>query len=353
MNMPLPREFRLSSKDGLGVRCDEDGAFVGDVALLERIGNEWAPRGGEELSAALSKTYGLPVDVSAKEKGLATVARALNKGDVARAQLATLFAHFPDPPSLAKRARSQDEIIKLALALDWASLLKINTLHYPAKTPGGKGGQFAPKDANTNQDAQSDSDLPDAPNNSSDIPREGRRAARGAVGAATESAEESAERQAARSATTAATETAEQTAERQASRAAVRTAVEEAAVSAESAGVRLAARRLFREAALDALKSVGKKLVLSEIPIVGQLADAATVFDVIRFAKQFFELRKAVIAATRFVNEGAHTLADLRVSQEFQSFQNYPAFVKADAVANDDLKKRLVRWRRHGIPSHH
>ena len=325
MNMPLPREFGLSSKDGLGVRCDADGAFVGDVALIERIGNEWAPRRSEEISVALSKAYGLPVAVSAKEKGLAAIARALNKGEVALAQLATLFAHFPDPPSLAKRAPSQDEIIKLALALDWAGLLKINPRHYPAGTSGGKGGQFAPKDADADQDAQSDSGLPDAPNNSSDIPRDVKGAGR----------------QATRSAATAATETAEQSAERQASRAAVRTAVEEAAVSAESAEIRIAARQAFREAALDALKSVGKKLVLSEIPIIGQLADLATVYDIYRFAKQFVELRAAIKAATRFVNEGAHTLADLRVSQEFQSFRNYPAFVKADTVANDDLEKRF------------
>jgi len=342
MRLPFPREFHLSTKEGLGVRCDASGAFVGDVALLERNDNEWSPRASGTLSSALSKAYGLPVDVSAKQKGLITIAGALNAGDLARAQIATLFAHFPDPPNLAKRTLSQDEIVKLALALDWAGLLKINTRHYPAKTPGSKGGQFAPKDADAEQDAQND--VPDAPNDSSDLPREGRQAAR-AVRTATRAAEEAAERQAARSATTAATEAAEQTAEGQASRSAVRAAVEAAAVSAEGAAVRLTTRQLFREAALDALKSIGKKLVLSEIPVVGQLADIATVFDVIRFGKQFIELRQSVIAATRFVNEGAHTLADLRVSQDFQSFKDYAAFLKIDRVSrnDDDLEKRFGR----------
>jgi len=341
MNMSFRREFRLSPAVGLGVRCGADGAFVGDVALLERKGDAWTPRDSHDLSAALSRAYGLPVDATAKQKGMTTIARALNDEDIARAQIATLFLHFPDPPRLAKRAPSQDELIKLALALDWAGLLKINRNHYPAKTPGNKGGQFAPNDADTDQDPQSDNDLPDMPDNSSDIPQEGRRAAR----AATQAGEESAERQAARSAATAATETAEQGAERQASRTAVRAAIEAAAVSAEGAAVRRVARRLFREAALDALKNVGKKLVLSEIPIVGQLADIATVYDVIRFGRQFIKLRQAVLAATRFVNEGAHTLADLRVSQGFQRFKDYPAFLKIDHLLriDDDLEKRFGR----------
>jgi hypothetical protein len=138
MNVSLLREFRLSFREGLGIRCGADGAFVGEVGLIERIGNEWVPRKCEELSAALSKTYGLPVDVSAKARGVAAVARALNEGDVARAQITMLFAHFPDPPNLAKRAPSPSETVKLALELDWAGLLKINRRHYPAKSPGGK-----------------------------------------------------------------------------------------------------------------------------------------------------------------------------------------------------------------------
>lgn len=140
MNAPLSREFRLSFREGLGIRCGADGAFVGDVALIERVGDKWAPRKSEELSAALSKTYGLPVDVSAKGRGVAAVARALNEGDVARAQITMLFAHFPDPPNLAKRAPPPNEIVKLALALDWAGLLKINQNHYPAGPKGDASG---------------------------------------------------------------------------------------------------------------------------------------------------------------------------------------------------------------------
>ena len=325
MNIPLLHEFRLSSKAGVGVRCDVDGAFVGDVPLLKRVRNAWKPRETDELSEELGEAYGLPVDVSPKRDGFAVIARALNGGDVARAQIATVLLQLPNPPLLAKAVPTQIEIICLALALDWSGLLKVNTRHWPAKSPDGKGGQFAPKDADTEQNAQSDSDLPDAPNSSADLPRD----------------KGFGERRAARGATTAATETAEQAAERQASRAAIRTAVEDAAVSAEKAEIRVAARRAFREAALDALKSAGKKLALSEIPIIGELADLATVYDVYRFAKQFIELRADIRAATRFVDEGAHKLADLRVSQESQGFNNYDAFLKVGYVLPNDLEKRF------------
>jgi hypothetical protein len=324
MNAPLSREFRLSFQEGLGVRCGADGAFVGDVALIERIGNEWAPRESEELSAALSKAYGLPVDVSPKQRAFLAIARALNECDVARAQLATLFAHFPDPPQLAKRTPSPNEIVKLALALDWAGLLKINPNHYPA---GPKGGQFAPKDADADQNSESDSDPPDIPNNSTDIPKDG--------------VKDLATRSESKAAMTAATEAAEQAVEHQVTGTTARAAVEEAAASTEKAVIRVAARRAFRAAALDALKNVGEKLVLSEIPIVGQLADVATVYDVIRFAREFYKLREAIAAATRFVNEGAHTLAQLRVSSEGLSFSSYGQFLKQDVEASADLEKRF------------
>lgn len=94
MNALMPREFRLSAKEGLGVRCDANGAFVGDVAMLRRVNGEWLPRHGEELSDALSKVYGLPVDASVKQKGLGAIARALNDGDIARAACDTVFT-FP------------------------------------------------------------------------------------------------------------------------------------------------------------------------------------------------------------------------------------------------------------------
>jgi hypothetical protein len=124
MNAPLPRQFHFSPDDGYSVRCDDGGAFVGPVSLLKYADGKWRPREGVELSRALSAIYGLPIDASAKLSGIAAVAEALNENDVTRGQLATLFLRFPDPPRLVKAVPSRGELIKLAVALEWAGLLK-------------------------------------------------------------------------------------------------------------------------------------------------------------------------------------------------------------------------------------
>lgn len=335
MNFPLHREFRLSSRKGQGIFCDADGAFVGSVALLERSGCSWSVREADEVSEELGKAYGLPVDASSKCGAFAAIARALNAGDIARAQIVTLFLELPDPPPLARTSFSQVENGNLAFMLDQAGVLKINNRHYPAKTPGGKGGQFAPKDSS---EAQSEADTPaadqggadptdltsplDDPTRGSD-PLSGDSAGRRAASGSVEAAEEAGERQIARTV----------------SRAAVR----DAALGAERDAIRIGTRRIFRAAAIEALKNVGKKLLLTEIPVVGLISDISTVYDVYRFVKEFEELREGIAAATRFVNQGAHTLRDLRVSQRLEVFSDYPAFLKqgASSLFELELEKRF------------
>ena len=100
------RFFRLS--DG-GVRCGEDGLFIGSTPLLVRSwrpsgGESWAVRPNDELERDLGGCYGVPIDIVAKRGGLAGVARALERGDMALAKIAALLLRFPDPPSLAKGA---------------------------------------------------------------------------------------------------------------------------------------------------------------------------------------------------------------------------------------------------------
>ena len=104
---PVFRFFRLSDE---GVRCDENGLFVGGAPLLAasprpRGGVAWAARPADEQRHDLGSRYGFPVDVAAKREGLAGVARALEHGDLALAQVSALLLRFPDPPSLAKGAR--------------------------------------------------------------------------------------------------------------------------------------------------------------------------------------------------------------------------------------------------------
>jgi hypothetical protein len=147
-------EFRLSPLGKGGVSCDEGGAFVGAVPMLVRTRrhgrDEWRPRDCDVLSKEMSAQYGLPVDMSSKRGGLKAIANALNEGDMARAQVATLLLRIPNPPSLSKGAPSRQEMIKLAGELQWSGLLKADwdpDLHprWPAGAPDSQGGQFAPK----------------------------------------------------------------------------------------------------------------------------------------------------------------------------------------------------------------
>src|SRR5271155_5838460 len=62
----------------------------------------WSVRQAEALERELSASYGWPVDVAGKCGGLAVIASALERGDLALAKIAALLLRFPDPPSLTK-----------------------------------------------------------------------------------------------------------------------------------------------------------------------------------------------------------------------------------------------------------
>lgn len=76
------------------------------------------------INAELSAAYGLPIDVTAKLGGPAAVARALDRGKVALAQIAALQLHFPDVPPLGKAGRSEVETAALAALLHWGGALE-------------------------------------------------------------------------------------------------------------------------------------------------------------------------------------------------------------------------------------
>ncbi len=150
------RYFRLADESGAGVRCDAKVLFIGETSLLERTRGpsgllEWRPRPLFDLNRDLGKCYGLPVDFSSKIGGLAAVARALDRGDLVHAQIAALLLQIPDPPGLTKTPRTTSEITELARRLQASGLLKADwdpAKHprWPAESPDGVGGQFAPKD---------------------------------------------------------------------------------------------------------------------------------------------------------------------------------------------------------------
>lgn len=154
-------EFHLSPPgEGRGVSCDANGAFVGDIPLLKRSivdGRErWEPRECGELSKAIGASFGLPIDMSAKLGGVRAIANALNDGDVARAQIATVLLGIPELPDLSKDACSPADLKKFVDELQWSGLLKADWdadehPRWPAGAPDSQGGQFAPKGDDTGQ----------------------------------------------------------------------------------------------------------------------------------------------------------------------------------------------------------
>jgi hypothetical protein len=150
----LGRRFGLSEMPGSGVSCDENGLFVGEVPLLERVGatnnlQQWQARSVSDLNRELSRRYGLPVEFGEKIGGLRTIARALCRGDLIHARIATLHLQIPDPPGLTKSAHTTSEILDLARQLKASGLLKADwdpTKHprWSAGSPDSIGGEFAP-----------------------------------------------------------------------------------------------------------------------------------------------------------------------------------------------------------------
>lgn len=99
MNAWPARTFALS-ECGCGVSCDANGASIESVPLLKRTHTRgtfiWLARDADAVSKELSAHFGLPIDVSLKTSALNAIARALNDGNIARAQLVTLHMQFPD-----------------------------------------------------------------------------------------------------------------------------------------------------------------------------------------------------------------------------------------------------------------
>jgi hypothetical protein len=110
------------------MRCR--GAFVGAIPILNRLRkngkDEWRPRDCEQLSEQIGEHYGLPIDMSSKTGGVRAIAGALNEGDVARAQIATVLLGIPDPPALSKGACSRDALIRFIRDLHWSGLIKLD-----------------------------------------------------------------------------------------------------------------------------------------------------------------------------------------------------------------------------------
>ena len=134
------RWFRLSAD---AIACDERGLSIGGVPLLEsnaRVG--WRVRNADTINRELSGRYGLEVSLESKMAGLSSVAEALQRGEIALAQIGALLLSFPDPPEFAKGVPATDQNLRLAFDL-WASdLLRADwdeNLHPRTGTPPNPG----------------------------------------------------------------------------------------------------------------------------------------------------------------------------------------------------------------------
>jgi hypothetical protein len=91
--------FKLcQNSESRGLRCDRDGLFLAGEPLLERDSqDQFQPRPSTEIRKILSNTYRAETDWASRIRSVGVVAKALNKGDVARAMMAAVLMKMPDP----------------------------------------------------------------------------------------------------------------------------------------------------------------------------------------------------------------------------------------------------------------
>jgi hypothetical protein len=106
--------FKLDQNpNGRGLRCDADGLFFAGEALLERDGeNQFRPRQPNSIQKLLSATYGVNSDWASRIRSVDVVAKALNKGDMARAMMAAVLMRLPEPSDAVPIASTDGSLAK-------------------------------------------------------------------------------------------------------------------------------------------------------------------------------------------------------------------------------------------------
>ncbi len=114
MSNEFVKEFKLAGPQGDGHHAyvNRMGAFLGPgVPLLGRDSfGRWQPRPRPVLEKLLGAGYGVSVDLGWRMDRLASVARALNKGDLGLASIALVHAELPAVPDseAARRVAEYD-----------------------------------------------------------------------------------------------------------------------------------------------------------------------------------------------------------------------------------------------------
>ncbi len=118
------RSHHLPTRRG-ALECDAQGLRVAGVALLAKTRfGRWVTRPQTRSGPRSRISDGVGIDADAKMGGLNVVAEALNRGEIARAQIAALLLKLPDPGRVDPRSAAG--LSKLAvlyhagwMAKDW------------------------------------------------------------------------------------------------------------------------------------------------------------------------------------------------------------------------------------------
>jgi len=104
--------FKLDQNpDGRGLRCDPGGLFFAGEPLLERDErDQFRPRQPTSIQKVFNGAYGADAQWPSRIRSIDVVAKALNKGDVARAMMAAVLMRLPKPND-AIRIRDPEDVL--------------------------------------------------------------------------------------------------------------------------------------------------------------------------------------------------------------------------------------------------
>lgn len=106
--------FKLDQNpNGQGLRCDDEGLFLGRDALLQRNdGGNFEALPDIELRSAFDRVPGDDTNIESRIRSVKLVANALNKGDMARALMTAVLMRVPDRRDAARIAIDDNALIK-------------------------------------------------------------------------------------------------------------------------------------------------------------------------------------------------------------------------------------------------
>lgn len=111
--------------------------------------------------------------------------------------------------------------------------------------------------------------------------------------------------------------------------------------AAKAAVDRVALRRAIRTVLLEAL-SLPPEIAANAIPVLGEAADVALVAQLAEAYSEYRQLEIDLQAAIDFITNGSYSLADLRMTEQSESFSSYDQFLKAVPL-DECLQQRFGR----------